>query len=397
MFDYQQACLYAEKGLLSHKVDYTGRYHLFCYTPETFFEGKWDPVTKTHRGRLYHQGRPINYPFDKIFNLNEVEETSQSNVLNRMNYQEFNVFDKANGHLFIVTVAPYQNELIYTTKGSFPGGHNPLLENDIEIFKNKHEDRLLELDLTPGTTLMFEAIVQHDPHTLYESQVEKYGQDSFVLLGINGFDSITGDYFMYNLIELEDISHYIGCSLIEKRDDIKHDLSNIDELKDDKGVEGYVFQFLDGYRVKIKTKEYWALRFKKELQPSRLVDMFCTAGPDRLYRKLPEEIVDEIQDLILKHFFDWLYIDRLKAHELDESEFVPDRSFKELFTQCNHLTKDQKNFIVSCVTNKDQGLTFFHNATRSKRFRRLFQEELNNDRGPYCSMENQIQGIVDKL
>ena len=81
------------------------------------------------------------------------------------------------------------NQVVMHTKGSLPTRDNELLLKDIEKFVDSigGGERLGNLcESLPVATYMFEAIVDHDKHTLYEKQCETYDiTNGFVLLGAN--------------------------------------------------------------------------------------------------------------------------------------------------------------------------------------------------------------------
>src|SRR5690554_6002229 len=93
---------YEARGLL--RASRMGDFTLFCYTQDTFYgENTWDNITMNHRGRLYYKGVPVNSPMPKIFNLDEVNMTSFELISEMMCNVPYEVYDKANGHLFMVS------------------------------------------------------------------------------------------------------------------------------------------------------------------------------------------------------------------------------------------------------------------------------------------------------
>jgi hypothetical protein len=245
-----------------------------CYTKACFFDrNSWDDVTKANRGTLFYREYQVNKPFDKIFNLGEVPETDVETVIERMKKEDFTVLDKVNGHLLILSIFPSEDghQFVFSTKGSLPNDKNDLLNEDIRLFKEKHGKALkniaygvaIESATTDGTemsgvTLMFESVVEHDKHTLWDKEVETYGANEFVLLGgtLTYHEDETFrvcDFAEYDPDQLEIIANVFGTksvNIITEGTD-----RPIEDWFKDKNTEGYVIRFDNGDRVKVKTDE----------------------------------------------------------------------------------------------------------------------------------------------
>ncbi|AHX01087.1 hypothetical protein M316_0022 [Nitrincola phage 1M3-16] len=363
-----------------------GEVELFCYTQDCFFgKDTWDDITITHRGKMYENGVPVNDPFKKIFNIGEVESVSEEIVMRRMQEEPYHVLHKCNGHLFIASCFKDDGEwkIKYSTKGGLPNEGNDLLNEDIAIFRERGFEQSIEellessVDYADQVTLMFEAIVKHDPHTLYSMEVSMFGENTFVLLGCNG---VVGT--------LPGIAHTIGCPVTPvmtlegvPRDWLHHE-----------NVEGYVIWFpVSDDRVKIKTKDYWLARSKKDLTPEKIIGAFRSAGYDRLLNKFPEEVAEQFCMIVKEEFLYWLEEYEWQVehiYELDELRLIGDTD-KEIATS-KHLTQGMKEFLL----NDPNTLEVKAAKSRDKR-KRFYQWWLESGRD--VTVKVKIQEVIEAM
>jgi len=321
-----------------------------CYTKTCFFDrNSWDDVTKTHRGQVFYKGQPVNKPFDKIFNLGEVEETDVETIIERMKHEDWEVFDKVNGHLFIVSVFPTENghKVVYSTKGSLPNDQNDILNDDIRAFEkidkeNWFSEGVKNVTLkNEGWTFLFESVCEHDKHTLWEKEVETYGENTFVLLGAFGHDhnpvtfAVEKVRFEFDYDDLMVEAIMAGFPAVKKiTDGIDRPIENWFK---DEGTEGYVIRFVNGDRVKIKTNEYWRMRFKKDLTPERIIKTFSSKGIDGLRDKLPEEISNTVISAVWSDYKVWFITE---FYPLLENDFYMTQNFGKEINARNIFTDD---------------------------------------------------------
>lgn len=393
--DYKKALRACNEGML--KLNKLEDLELFCYTQDCFFgSNTWNELTKTHRGALYVNGQRVNKAFDKIFNVGEVDECSLDTVQHRMETEEYSVFHKANGHLFIVSIFEQEGSefprICCHTKGGLAHQGNDLLNDDIQIFYSMYGEKILELaDKFPNSTWMFEAIVSHDKHTLYDQDVERYGsENTFVLLGANIHSKAVGEWVEvpYEAMRLLSES-FIGCSVVENMDQVK-DL-NIEEWYKHTDTEGYVIKFhSDNYRVKVKTKEYWALRFKKDLTTERILEMVKSKGDSKLITKLPEEVAEPILDVLSDSFMDW-YIDIVVDRSTLDDWFNKDK--KEIGLS-DELSKEQKSYIFSVMKGE---VPSFDKLITTKSLRTLYVQYILSSKNELGELDRSIKKIVDMI
>lgn len=415
---YKNALRHCYDGMLKMTKDDEG-HQLFVYTQECFWgKDTWDDITKTHRGMLYYNGKQVNKPFTKIFNVGEQPETELDVVMNRMQNEEYNVYDKANGHLFFMSCfidEKGEQHVVFHTKGSFPGPDNDLLNDDVKIFGSMHgeaADRLV--NVFPNSTWMFEAIVAHDQHTMYTQQVQEYspsrhlimGPDygdhyfhanMFVLLAGNAYDEEEGwQELQYDA--LKSISTVLGCPVVKKYDEVP---GTPDEWLEHKDREGYVIHFVEsGDRVKVKTKEYWLMRFKKDLTAESILSKYKAGGVERLKSRLPEEVAAQIIDQI--HIYQEMWYLDVLVKCLDEkvSEYADKAEYegltkeerKWLFTESD-FTTEQRQYIITLADKKYDVVK----TLDSKAIREKFVDMCLNNKEVLKMFKDRFEKIIDNM
>lgn len=397
---YKRALRAVGDGLLTYTRDEAG-HELFCYSRETFLSrSNWNDLTKSHRGALYYKGEMVNKPFEKIFNLGEVDETEKGLVYDRMATEDYTVLHKANGHLFIIS-SWFDPELggahvVSHTKGSLLNPQNDLLRDDLNVFAGLYSagmDRLLTT--FNDVTLMFEAIVSHDKHSMYEHDSKRYGENAFVLLGANVKESPDAEWQEANYELLGYFAQIIGCPLVECGEPD----GSVDSWFDHSETEGYVIWFhSDGARVKVKTKEYWAGRFKSDLNVDRVMSMFRSSGKRKFELKLPEEVSDRIIELVDNFYKCWWsleYVDSNKifvdvASAIDFGLTHEQRA--ELFKR-EDLTIVQKQVIAGAA----KGKSLKDGIWDSKNTRKAFFDYVESHPEYKDDLQERLDEIVDSI
>lgn len=276
-------------------------YHITCYTKEQFFTHPWDDVTKSHRGLIYRDGcdAPINSPFPKIFNVGEQAETSVEAVHELMTSYHYEVLDKVNGHLVIVSTDVETGAVFVTTKGSFGGD---LAEADEALIKAMGIYDVVSKMRVP-VTFMFECLADYDKHLWYEDQLKRYtlnGENTMILLGAIH----TPTQKSYDYDRLVSFSEILECPVTRRYTELE--AGQLGALYDHKGIEGYVFHFPSlNFRFKVKTREYVQLHYMKELRAERFVNALANSGADNLYVSYDEELYPVV-DAVIEDFHDYV-------------------------------------------------------------------------------------------
>ena len=319
MNNYQLLAEYVSAKRLSKSTCGEDGLELYCYTKQEFFDkDNWDAITTSHRGKLYSNGVSVNNPMSKIFNIGERPETSLELVSQRIANEPYEIYDKANGHLYFCSVFHDEKisdhlEYVITThtKGSLDSemidaddvifdahGYPDIIKGIVGITGINHKC----INEPPkNVTFMFEAIVEHDKHTLYEQMCSKYSKNDFVLLAvIIEYQDGTVEDLAYK--EVHHLAQRIGCHVVS-RETVAFDF---DAMKSQQQIEGYVIRFNDGTRVKIKTDDYWKLRLEKELRPEVILGKWRKGGSDRVRNDIPEELAEKAITVIESWIPAWL-------------------------------------------------------------------------------------------
>lgn len=356
---------YVEKGLLSCKrvVKNDIAYLIYCYTKTAFFAFDWDEVLISHRGKIYREDnfQPVNQPIPKIFNLDEHPTSSFSELEKNMKEHQYEVLDKVNGHLVIVSPdasTSFKNILV-STKGSFEG----LAEQDYQFIfcKTKIIDQIRRLSI--NCTLMFEALVDYDKHLWYEDQKARYGgHDNMILLAAT--DNNTGRELTYK--ELQAMAWMLGCPVTQRFENMVG--TDVNKWFEHKGIEGYVVHFSDmKHRIKVKTKEYTTVRYMKEMTPEKLVNFLYNSGMENMRLEYDEEMYPILDALELDM---WAIL----TNEL--SQIVRDvfkYEDKKAISMDKNLSIRQKAYLFSMKSEHDSEEVML-SLISSKGFRKDFKE-----------------------
>lgn len=300
-------------------------YSLYCYTKDQFFNHEWDSITIEHRGKIYDQdGKSINNPFKKIFNLNEHESTHIDQVMKTINNHDFEVLDKVNGHLTILSYDVLRDNVFVTTKGSFDG---ELAENDEKVLTELgviHKIKHYKANLT----LMFECLADYDKHLWFEEARKVYNVNHNTMILLGAIDNNTQSSL--NHYELTALGSSLNVPVVRRFRELESKTVDIDELFKHKLTEGYVFHFPDiNFRFKVKTTEYVTLRYMKEVTAEKLVNILYNSGRDNMYAQFDEElypildaVMYDLEQFYFEHCVNRFKLNALKAHEWTAREIA---------------------------------------------------------------------------
>lgn len=285
---------YVESNGLSRKSTSKNgvNYDLYCYTKEAFFAREWDEILISHRGKIYNAdtGHVVNNPIPKIFNLNEHETSSFENLERLLASEPYEILDKVNGHLVIVSpdASTQFKNILVSTKGSF----EEMAKKDEDLLHLMGVIRFIK-HLSLNYTMMFECLAEYDKHLWYEEQKARYGGDDTMVL-LAAVDNNTGEELNYE--QLRQLSWMIAAPLVTRHEHLKG--TDVNGWFKHKGIEGYVIHFPESkVRIKVKTNEYVALRYLKEITTEKLVTSLYNSQMFNLYLELDEELYPLLEAL----------------------------------------------------------------------------------------------------
>ncbi len=317
MIPKEQLLEMIESGFVIKNKHPTEDLYIYNYTQKTQFERVWNAVTLACRGLILDENyNIIARPFAKFFNLGEYENQEIPNL-------KFDVFEKMDGSLGILYF--HNNQAFMASRGSFNSDQS-IKAN--ELLKSKYSDCLVNLD--QSKTYLFEIIYPENRIVL------DYGEEeSLVLLAI--IDTQTGNEF-----PLEDL----GFPVVKKYDGID-DIQKLKALElTDK--EGFVIQYSNIYRLKIKFSEY--LRLHRIITQVSSINIWE-------YLKT-EQSLDEVLEKVPDEFFDWVKNTQNNlVSQFEEIENQCKKDFKILETQKEtaiyYMTCKHPSVLFSMMKNRD--------------------------------------------
>ena len=264
---------YEEDGLLYRQFHQTLDLDIWNYSEKVQYEGLWDDITLMCRGLVTNsKGDIVARPFRKFFNTEEGRHTPT---------EQFNVYEKMDGSLGILFF--YNDVWVLATRGSFTS------DQAVKGFEmlNNYEYEKLHKDYT----YLFEIIYEEN------RIVVKYSFEDLVLLGM--IETKTGyEVDLYgegNDIRLKNLISNIGIKVVRKYDGIK-DYSLLKGMIGD-DEEGFVVQFSNGDRMKVKGEEYLRLhKIMTNVSTTAIWEML-SEGKDvmELLKDVPDEFYNKIK------------------------------------------------------------------------------------------------------
>jgi RNA ligase len=279
--------------------------YIYNYTANTQYEKLWNELTLACRGLILDiEKNIVARPFQKFFNLGEVDDINLPAC-------NFNVYEKMDGSLGILYWL--NDKPCIATRGSFTSEQ---AIKGTEILHAKYQHVISKLDKTK--TYLFEIIYPENRIVVDYGSIE-----DLVLLAI--IDTQTG-----RNEPLQDI----GFTLVKKYDGVK-DIHILKQLEED-NKEGFVVQYENGFRVKVKFDEYLRLH--------KLVTMVSNIT---VWEHLMNELAfDELIDRVPDEFYTWVKETKnnlTQQFEIIENEckknlktFDADKETAIYFMSCNH-------------------------------------------------------------
>lgn len=263
----------------------------FKYNAPTTYFHYWNDVTLNARGIVFDKqtGEIVARPFYKFFNYQELinGEGQRTDILDKVEAcgwrldatQSFRVMDKLDGSLGIVFYDKYADKWRVKTGGSF--------SSDQAVWGQKWFDENVNLsELVKGFTYCFEIIYNEDVHPI------SYEKEEMVLLGI--CENQSG--VELTLSALQDAGKALGvrvADIIEFKnfDEVIPYATNLPNTK-----EGVVVTFKNGFKVKIKGKEFLELQRKFHNMTEDFIwqhfDIHTGKVPLDIMEAIPEEMPD---------------------------------------------------------------------------------------------------------
>lgn len=247
-----------------------GNISSFNFTRNAFYDKIWDEQTTKARGLYINVPRQkvVARAYDKFFNINERPETKFDMLQNRLAFP-VDVYVKENGFLGIVSYNEEDDSLFITTK-SAPDGEYAQWFKEM-LYDHLSPEILEELKIYSkenNVSFVFECVdMKNDPHII------DYEESSLFLLDIVYNDI---NYRKYNYNKLLETANILGlngkckekaCTIESWQDffDWYYDVTNEDYKYDNRHIEGFVIEDMNGYMVKLKLCYYNFWKFMRSI------------------------------------------------------------------------------------------------------------------------------------
>ena len=289
-------------------ISYTqkGNLLLVKYSNNIWVTG-WNKLAKQSRGKVIDLNTMtyVSYPFNKFYNLNEVEETKEERVLDLLSRaKEVYVTDKKDGSAIIVT--NYNGEIIMNTNGSFDSVQISLAQ---KLFENKYS--YFYNNIPEGYTFIFE-LIHPDNRIVLDYGVEK----SLYLLAIRELDTLRMKTYPELVLFAEEYKlditesfEYTGLfDFVEKA---VNDTENI--------KEGWVFRIItdeEDFMFKLKYQEYFKLARIKNIPSLKKVYALLTSNTLDDVLSVAESSIQDAINRDINEIYD--YIEKFKVIIIEE-------------------------------------------------------------------------------
>jgi len=250
----------------------------------------WHNLAKLCRGKIIEDGTYdiVSYPFDKFFNLGEVEESNELTVAELIkNTSNLYVTDKKDGSTIIVS--KYKGKAIVTTNGSFDNIQISLAK---ELFKKKYNE--FYDNIPEGFTFVFELI--HPENKI----ILDYGNDEkLYLLAIRNLKTL-------KLLPFENVSELAKQYKLDLVDSESFtSLDNMMKLAcdmQDANKEGWVVRLVGkdfDFMFKLKLQEYFLLhRSMSSVSLKKVYTLIQTDEIDTFLNLIDDEVKEDVLGMI---------------------------------------------------------------------------------------------------
>lgn len=213
----------------------------------TQFWGMYDGIYRTMRSIVINVDTLdiVTYPFDKFFNMNEMEETNVNIIRERIkNGKSIEISDKLDGSM--ASVRYYNGEIFATGSKSIIREQSWRLDDIYNMIESNSNIKQMIMDY-PNYTFIFESITKSDAHVvIYEDK-----DLGLHLIGARNMD--TFEMLSYKeIVELANRYNVLTTTIFDKTFD--EVLNSLDDKKSNE-KEGFVLN-IDGFYVKIKYNDY---------------------------------------------------------------------------------------------------------------------------------------------
>ena len=253
---------------------------------KTIWNTGWHNLAKQCRGKVFdlNTWEIVSYPFNKFYNLGEVEETSEERITDLLNKANaVYVTDKKDGSAIIVT--NYEGRIVINTNGEFD---NEQVKWAKKLFEDKYS--YFYNNIPEGYTFVFELI--HPENQI----VLDYGDEkSLYLLGVRDLSTMV----LKSYPELVDMAEKYHLDITESFEYTNlYDFIEKTQTETENIKEGWVFRVItdtEDVMFKLKYQEYFKLHRLKSIPSLKKVYVLLQSGTlDDVLSVVESDIKDSV-------------------------------------------------------------------------------------------------------
>jgi RNA ligase len=298
---------------------------IYKYTDKCTYEKHWNEYTRQARGLILEKktGKIVAQTFNKFFNLNEMPETTLTNLPQ----EPYQVFDKVDGSLGIIYF--YNNKWNVATCGSL---NSDQAQRATSWLDTKYPTTEI---LEPGITYLAEIIYPEN-----KIVVDYKDFEGFIFLA--AFELKTRGEMSYAYVE--DVAQRLGAKVAIEYNYTIAEMTRLQKTIP-KDQEGFIVRFKSGLRVKIKGEEYMKIaRMLANLSPLAFWEGMEDGKVKSEYlMQLPEEFRAEYEPIVAELENQYRQVQNEIGAEFEK--LIPMKQANEPMKNIALFVKDEKNGI----------------------------------------------------
>ena len=319
------------------------------------FWDKYDGLYKECRSVVIdiNTSEVIMLPMNKFFNINELQETSYDNILNKLSIAKNNNLtieysDKLDGSM--ICARYYKGQYLLTSSQALNPDNSWRLQDAYIMLTDNYKKMLYD---HPNQTFIFEYISQKDQH------VVKYTKEQEGLYLIGERNVLTSYTYSYDWLNMMAKRYDIKTTVLFNID-INYIMNHLDDKSSDQ-AEGFVIN-IDGYRVKLKYNDYVTMHKTLSSMTSHnyIIKAIADGCFDDFISKVPSSYKENVQliaDKVFKYIkykneqinSNYLYIRNTMS--IDKKDFLNRKEFVQYINKyCN---KDILPYLIYKYDNKE--------------------------------------------
>ena len=319
------------------------------------FWNKYDGLYKECRSVVIdtNTSEVIMLPMNKFFNINELQETSYDNILNKLSIAKNNNLtieysDKLDGSM--ICARYYKGDYLLTSSQALNPDNSWRLQDAYTMLTDNYKKMLYD---NPNQTFIFEYISLKDQH------VVKYTKEQEGLYLIGERDVLTSYTYSYDWLKIMANKYNIKTTVLFNTD-INYIMSHLNEKSSDQ-AEGFVIN-IDGYRVKLKYNDYVTMHktLSSMMSPNYIIKAIADETLDDFISKVPSSYKENVQliaDKVFKYIqykneqinMNYLYIKNKMS--IEKKDFTNRKEFIQYIN--NYCNKDIFPYLICKYDNKE--------------------------------------------